>query len=55
MQYALKIVGPRGPVAGIDPDPLPQPIAGTRVLCGDIYTTPDAELLGPLAAFDVVL
>jgi 23S rRNA (uridine2552-2'-O)-methyltransferase len=55
MQYALKVVGPSGAVVGIDRDPLPQAIAGARVLCADIYTTPDAELLGPLAAFDVVL
>jgi 23S rRNA (uridine2552-2'-O)-methyltransferase len=55
MQYALKVVGPNGAVVGIDRDPLPQAIAGARVLCGDIYTTPDAELLGTLAAFDVVL
>jgi 23S rRNA (uridine2552-2'-O)-methyltransferase len=55
MQYALKIVGPQGAVVGIDRDPLDEAIAGARVLCGDIYTTPDAELLGSLAAFDVVL
>jgi 23S rRNA (uridine2552-2'-O)-methyltransferase len=34
---------------------MPKPIPGARVLCGDIYATPDGELLGPLAAFDVVL
>jgi 23S rRNA (uridine2552-2'-O)-methyltransferase len=55
MQYALNVVGPRGAVVGIDRDPLPHPIPGTRVVQGDIFTTPDAELLGPLAAFDVVL
>jgi 23S rRNA (uridine2552-2'-O)-methyltransferase len=55
LQYALKIVGAHGAVVGIDRDPLPQPVPGARVLRGDIYTTPDAELLGPLAAFDVVL
>src|SRR5207342_3859356 len=36
-------------------DPLPNRIAGARVLQGDIFATPDGELLGPLAAFDVVL
>jgi 23S rRNA (uridine2552-2'-O)-methyltransferase len=55
MQYALKVVGPHGAVVGIDRDPLPQPVPGARVLRGDIFVTPDAELLGPLAAFDVVL
>ena len=29
--------------------------APVYMLQGDIFTTPDAELLGPLAAFDVVL
>jgi 23S rRNA (uridine2552-2'-O)-methyltransferase len=55
LQYALKVVGPHGAVVGIDRDRLPQAIPGARVLLGDIFTTPDAELLGPLAAFDVVL
>jgi 23S rRNA (uridine2552-2'-O)-methyltransferase len=55
LQYALKVVGRHGFVVGIDRDPLPQAIQGARVLVGDIFTTPDAELLGPLAAFDVVL
>jgi len=55
LQYALSVVGPHGAVVGIDRDALPKPIAGVRVLQGDIFTTPDAELLGPLAAFDVVL
>ena len=55
LQYALKVVGPHGAVVGIDRDPLQQSIPGARVLHGDIFATPDAELLGPLAAFDVVL
>ena len=55
MQYALKVVGPHGAVVGIDRDPLPQPIPGTRVLCADLYTIADGELLGELKAFDVVL
>ncbi|HVX94720.1 MAG TPA: RlmE family RNA methyltransferase [Polyangia bacterium] len=55
MQYALGVVGPHGAVVGIDRDPLPQPIPGARFLRGDIYATTDAELLGELKAFDVVL
>ncbi|HMC93421.1 MAG TPA: RlmE family RNA methyltransferase [Polyangia bacterium] len=55
LQYALKVVGPHGAVVGIDRDPLPQPIPGARVLRGDAFTTSDGELLGKLAAFDVVL
>lgn len=55
LQYAVRVVGPHGAVVGIDRNPLPRPVAGARVLQGDIYATTDAELLGPLAAFDVVL
>ena len=55
MQYALTVVGPRGAVVGIDRDPLPAPIAGARVLVGDLFKASDADLLGDLAAFDVVL
>lgn len=55
MQYALRVVGRGGAVVGIDRDEVSPPVAGARVLRGDIYTTPDADLLGDLAAFDVVL
>lgn len=55
LQYAVQIVGAHGAVVGIDRNPLPRPIAGTRVLTGDIFTATDDELLGPLKAFDVVL
>jgi 23S rRNA (uridine2552-2'-O)-methyltransferase len=55
LQYAVSIVGARGAVVGIDRDPLPAPIAGARVVVGDIYKVTDAELLGTLPAFDVVL
>jgi 23S rRNA (uridine2552-2'-O)-methyltransferase len=55
LQYAVGVVGPRGAVVGIDRDPLPHPIPGARVLEGDLFATADADLLGELAAFDVVL
>ncbi|HET6149573.1 MAG TPA: RlmE family RNA methyltransferase [Polyangia bacterium] len=55
MQYAVATVGARGAVVGVDRDALPGPIAGARVLTGDIYKVTDAELLGDLTAFDVVL
>jgi 23S rRNA (uridine2552-2'-O)-methyltransferase len=55
MQYALKAVGAHGAVVGIDRDPLDSAVPGARVLRGDIYETPDTELLGELRAFDVVL
>jgi 23S rRNA (uridine2552-2'-O)-methyltransferase len=55
LQYARKAVGEGGAVVGIDRDPLPQPIPGARVLRADLMTVTDAELLGELKAFDVVL
>jgi len=57
LQYAIRAVGPRGAVVGIDRDALSSaPAADTvRVMQGDIFATSDAELLGPLRAFDVVL
>jgi 23S rRNA (uridine2552-2'-O)-methyltransferase len=55
MQYARSVVGVHGTVVGIDRDPLPQPVPGTRFLRGDIYETTDEELLGDAKAFDVVL
>ena len=55
LQYARKAVGAHGRVVGIDRHPLPQPVAGARVIEGDIFAVTDAELLGDLAAFDVVL
>jgi 23S rRNA (uridine2552-2'-O)-methyltransferase len=55
LQYARQAVGPHGAVVGIDRDPLPQAIGGARVLVGDVFAVTDAELLGELKAFDVVL
>jgi 23S rRNA (uridine2552-2'-O)-methyltransferase len=55
LQYAVGIVGAAGTVVGIDRDALPTSIDGARVLVGDIFVVPDADLLGDLAAFDVVL
>jgi 23S rRNA (uridine2552-2'-O)-methyltransferase len=55
LQYAVRAVGPHGAVVGIDRNPLPRPIAGARAMVGDIFLIPDAELLGTLRAFDVVL
>src|SRR5438270_6873132 len=46
MQYALRAVGPHGAVVGIDRDALEHPPPGARVLRGDIFTTPDGDLLG---------
>lgn len=57
LQYALRAVGPHGAVVGIDRDRLENPplAANARVMQGDIFSTTDADLLGALRAFDVVL
>jgi 23S rRNA (uridine2552-2'-O)-methyltransferase len=55
MQYAVAAVGKNGTVVGIDRNPVPRPVAGARTMVGDIFTTTDADLLGTLKAFDVVL
>lgn len=55
LQYATGSVGPHGAVVGMDRNPLPQPVPGARVLLGDVFDTADADLLGDLRAFDVVL
>lgn len=55
MQYAVKVVGPNGVVLGLDRQPLPVPVPGTKVLIGDVYTISDEELLDGQRAYDAVL
>jgi 23S rRNA (uridine2552-2'-O)-methyltransferase len=55
LQYAQKVVGPRGALVGLDRQPLPVPLPGARVIVGDVYTVTDEELLGEQRAFDAVL
>jgi 23S rRNA (uridine2552-2'-O)-methyltransferase len=55
MQYAVSQVGRHGVVVGLDRQPLPTPIPGTKVLVGDVYTITDEELLDGQRAYDVVL
>ena len=55
LEYAVKIVGAHGRVVGLDRLPLPRPVAGARLIQGDVFTVTDAELLGEERAFDVVL
>lgn len=55
LQYAVRTAGPKGTVVGIDRNPLPRPVPGARVLVGDAFKVPDAELKGELEAFDVVM
>jgi 23S rRNA (uridine2552-2'-O)-methyltransferase len=55
LQYAASVVGPEGALVGIDRTPLDRPIAGARVVVGDVFTVGLDELRGELEAFDVVL
>ena len=55
LQYAAKIVGPRGALVGIDRTALEVEIPGARILVGDVFAVTPAELRGELPAFDVVL
>jgi len=54
LQYAGARVGPRGRLVGIDRAEIAG-VAGARLLVGDVFTVTPEELLGDLAAFDVVL
>jgi 23S rRNA (uridine2552-2'-O)-methyltransferase len=55
LQYCKGRVGPSGSLVGLDRAPLDAPIAGARLLDGDVFTITAEELRGDLAAFDVVL
>ena len=55
LQYARAKVGDTGALVGIDRFPIRDPIAGARVIRGDVTTIDIAELRGDLPAFDVVL
>jgi 23S rRNA (uridine2552-2'-O)-methyltransferase len=55
LQYARTKVGPGGALVGIDRTALVPPIPGARTLAGDVMEVTAEELLGELAAFDVVL
>ena len=55
LQYAVQAVGPHGVVVGVDRLPLPQPVAGARVITADIHELSDEQLLCGLFAYDVVL
>jgi 23S rRNA (uridine2552-2'-O)-methyltransferase len=55
LQYAAKIVGPRGALVGIDRTPLDVEIPGARIVVGDVFAVTPEELRGELPAFDVVL
>src|SRR6187455_1225830 len=55
LQYASKAAGPEAQLVGVDRTPLDFTLPNCRVLVGDIYDLAPSDLLGPLAAFDVVL
>lgn len=55
LQYAAGVVGPAGALVGIDRAPLEKPIAGARIVVGDVFAVGIDELRGELEAFDVVL
>lgn len=55
LQYAAGVVGPSGALVGIDRAPLDKPVAGARVVVGDVFAVGIDELKGELDAFDVVL
>src|SRR5262249_12585480 len=55
LQYAAEKVGAGGALVGVDRTPLDVTIPRARIVVGDAFAIPDAELLGELKAFDVVL
>ncbi len=55
LQYAAKVVGPRGTLVGLDRAPLDVVIPGARIEIGDVFKVPIEQLKGNLGGFDVVL
>jgi len=55
LQFARGRVGERGVLVGLDRGPLRGPVAGARIVVGDVMTIDPAELRGELEKFDVVL
>lgn len=54
LQYAATRIGDGGVMVGIDRVPVTG-VKGARLVVGDIFETPPADLLGALERFDVVL
>jgi 23S rRNA (uridine2552-2'-O)-methyltransferase len=54
LQYAATRIGESGRMVGIDRTAVTG-VANARLLVGDVFETPPADLLGDLEAFDVVL
>ena len=55
LQYAAEKVGAAGALVGVDRTALDVSIPHSRILVGDAFEIPPAQLLGELKAFDVVM
>jgi 23S rRNA (uridine2552-2'-O)-methyltransferase len=55
LQYCATRVGDHGALVGVDRTPLDVVVPRARIVVGDVFELGPAELLGDLAAFDVVL
>jgi 23S rRNA (uridine2552-2'-O)-methyltransferase len=55
LQYVARAAGAQAQLVGLDRTPLDFSLPGCRVVVGDVFDIEPPELLGPLAAFDVVL
>lgn len=55
LQYAAKQAGRKAALVGIDRVPVDLGLENARTLVGDVFAIDPQELLGELAAFDVVL
>jgi 23S rRNA (uridine2552-2'-O)-methyltransferase len=55
LQYAAKVLGDDARLVGVDRTPLDITLPHCRVVVGDIFDLAPSELLGGLAAFDVVM
>ena len=55
LQYAAKVVGPRGALVGLDREPLDVAIPQAGIVVGDVFEIPAQELKGNLGGFDLVL
>jgi 23S rRNA (uridine2552-2'-O)-methyltransferase len=55
LQYAAQVAGEQAQLVGVDRTPLDIPMRSCRMVVGDVFDLSPKELLGTLAAFDVVL
>ena len=55
LQYAAKIVGPRGALVGLDREAIDLALPKARIVVGDVFEVTAQDLKGNLGGFDVVL